>query len=127
MYIIAQVFGAYCGALLAFAVYYDDIYHYEGALLPDGTGIAFYTQPKDWVRPVSAFFTEALGTAVIACAILAFGDSWNSPPGAGMHALIIGLLTTTVCMALGYSTGGTFNPARGMCSIRHGFPEFCSC
>lgn len=95
------------------------------------TGIYIYTQPKDWVKPATAFFTEAFATGALCGSILALGDDANSPPGAGMHAFIIGLLVTTLLMALGEytrcwencsrttqlivagsNTGGTLNPAR---------------
>ncbi|CAK3967190.1 aquaporin-like protein [Lecanosticta acicola] len=126
VYILAQLLGAFTGALLAFAVYRDNIFHFEGGLNPDSTGAYVYTQPKDWVSNSTAFFTEMLGTAIVGCSILALGDSHNSPPGAGMHAFIIGLLTTTVTMALGYSTGGCFNPVRDLgprlASIAVGYP-----
>lgn len=114
VYILAQFVGAFTGALLAFAVYRDDIIHLDGGLVPESTGVAFYTQPQAWISNSTAFFTEMLGTAVIGCSIMALGDSHNSPPGAGMHAFIIGLLTTTATMALGYSTGGCFNPVRDL-------------
>ncbi|PPJ57797.1 hypothetical protein CBER1_00131 [Cercospora berteroae] len=112
VYILVQLLGAFTGALLAFAIYRDDIIHLDGALIAESTGKAFYSQPKDWISNSTAFFTEMLGTAVFGCAIMALGDSHNSPPGAGMHAFIIGLLSTTVSMALAFSTGGCFNPAR---------------
>lgn len=114
-YILAQVFGAFIGALLAFSVYKDSIMEVDGALLPETTGVRFYTQPQtDHISASTAFTVEMLGSAVISCAILALGDSGNSPPGAGMHALIIGLLITTTCMALGWTTRGCFNPARDL-------------
>ncbi|KAK4497540.1 hypothetical protein PRZ48_011991 [Zasmidium cellare] len=126
IYIIAQLLGAFTGTLLAFAIYRDNIIHLDGGLIPNSTGAALYTQPKDWVSNSTAFFTEMLGTAVIGCSIMALGDSHNSPPGAGMHAFIIGLLTTTVTMALGFSTGGCFNPVRDLgprlASIAVGYP-----
>lgn len=65
------------------------------------TGTYIYTQPKDWVKPATAFFTEAFATGTLCGSILALGDDANSPPGAGMHAFIIGLLVTTLLMALG--------------------------
>lgn len=127
LYIFVQLLGAFTGAILAFAVYRDDIIHLDGGLIPESTGMAFYTQPKDWVSNSTAFFTEMLGTAVIGCSILALGDSHNSPPGAGMHAFIIGLLTTAVTMSLGYSTGGCFNPVRDLgprlATIVAGYPS----
>jgi aquaglyceroporin related protein len=109
IYILSQVLGAFTGALLAYVVYRDGI-----AMIPDGkkeTATAFYTQPQDWMSNGTAFITEMLGTAVIGICILALGDSGNSPPGAGMHAFVIGLMVVAVTMALGQGTGGCFNPA----------------
>ncbi|GAB7327550.1 hypothetical protein MBLNU13_g11412t1 [Cladosporium sp. NU13] len=111
-YILIQILGAFCGALLAFAVHHDSILYLDGALIPDSTGVSMYTQPRDWVRVSTAFFSELLGSAVLTCTIMALGDSGNSPPGAGMHALIIGLVVTATSMALSYPTRGCFNPAR---------------
>lgn len=126
-YILAQILGAFVGALLAFAVHKDSILHMDGALIPETTGVNFYTQPQaDYISVSTAFTVEMLGSAVIACGILALGDSGNSPPGAGMHALIIGLLITTTCMALGWTTRGCFNPARDLgprlAAIAVGYP-----
>lgn len=112
LYVFVQVLGAFCGALLAFGVYYDSIMHLDGALLPESTGVSLYTQPRDWVRISTAFCCELLGSAVITCTIMALGDSGNSPPGAGMHAFIIGLVITATTMALAWPTRGCFNPAR---------------
>jgi aquaglyceroporin related protein len=115
VYILVQILGAFIGSLLAFAVYRDSIMNLDGALLPETTGVNFYTQPQaDYISVHTAFIVEMLGSAVIACTILALGDSGNSPPGAGMHAFIIGLLITTTCMALGWTTRGCFNPARDL-------------
>lgn len=115
MYILVQIFGAFIGSLLAFAVYRDSIINLDGGLLAETTGVNFYTQPQaDYISVHTAFIVEMLGSAVIACTILALGDSGNSPPGAGMHAFIIGLLITTTCMALGWTTRGCFNPARDL-------------
>jgi aquaglyceroporin related protein, other eukaryote len=113
-YIFVQVLGAFVGALLAFSIYRDNILHMDGAFKPDSTGIYFYTQPKEWISPSTAFFTEFLGSAVIGCTILALGDSGNSPPGAGMHAFIIGLMVMTVFMVTSYITGAALNGARDL-------------
>ena len=115
VYIFVQVFGAFIGALLAFAVHKDAIYHLDGALLSETTGVNFYTQPQaEYISVSTAFSVEMLGSAVIACTILALGDSGNSPPGAGMHAFIIGLVVTATSMALSWPTRGCFNPARDL-------------
>jgi aquaglyceroporin related protein len=115
VYVLVQILGAFVGSLLAFAVYRDSIMNLDGALVPETTGVNFYTQPQaDYISVRTAFIVEMLGSAVIACTILALGDSGNSPPGAGMHAFVIGLLITTTCMALGWTTRGCFNPARDL-------------
>ncbi|KAF2214431.1 hypothetical protein CERZMDRAFT_37883 [Cercospora zeae-maydis SCOH1-5] len=126
VYIFVQVLGAFTGAILAFSIYKDNIMHLDGALIPESTGGAFYTQPEEWISNSTAFVTELLGAAVFGLATLALGDSHNSPPGAGMHAFIFGLLATTVSMSLSYSTGGFFNPARDLgprlAAIAVGYP-----
>jgi aquaglyceroporin related protein len=114
LYLFVQVLGAFCGALLAVGVYYDSIMYLDGALLRESTGVSMYTQPRDWVRPSTAFFCELLGSGVLTCTIMALGDSGNSPPGAGMHAFIIGLVVTATSMALSWPTRGCFNPARDL-------------
>lgn len=101
VYILAQLLGAFTGALIAIAIYRDAILHLDGAFIPSSTGVSIYTQPKDWVRPATAFFTEAVGTGILALGIIALGDDANSPPGAGNHALIIGFLVSLILMAFG--------------------------
>jgi aquaglyceroporin related protein len=112
LYILIQVLDAFTGALFAFAFHHDSIIYLDGALLPEPTGVAMYTQLRPWVQPSTAFFTELLGSAVVTCTIMALGDSGNSLPGAGMHALIIGLVVTATSMGLAWPTRGCFNPAR---------------
>lgn len=126
-YIFAQCLGAFVGTLLALAVYHDSIINMDGALLSESTGLSIYTQPRGaYIRASTAFFTELLGSAILCCTILALGDSGNSPPGAGMHALIIGLLITTCTMSLSWTTRGCFNPARDfgprLAAIAFGYP-----
>ena len=86
-----------------------------------------YTQPRDWIRVSTAFFSELLGSAVLTCTVMALGDSGNSPPGAGMHALIIGLVVTATSMALSWPTRGCFNPARDfgprLAALAVGYPR----
>lgn len=76
------------------------------------TGIAIYTQPSSFATSGTAFFNEFTATAILSCAVLALGDDSNAPPGAGMHAFIVGLLVTALTMAFGYDTGACLNPAR---------------
>jgi hypothetical protein len=64
LYILIQVLDAFTGALFAFAFHHDNIIYLDGALLPEPTGMAMYTQLRPWVQPSTAFFTELLGSAV---------------------------------------------------------------
>lgn len=86
----------------------------DGALVPDSTGVSMYIQPRAWTQLSTAFLCELLGTAVLTCTIIALGDSHNSPPGAGMHAFIIGLVVVALNMAFAWPTRGCFNPARDL-------------
>jgi aquaglyceroporin related protein len=88
--------------------------HLDGALLRSSTGIAFYTQPKSWVSPPTAYFNELVATAILGCAIIALGDDTNAPPGAGMHAFIIGLIVFVLDTAFSPNTSACLNPTRDL-------------
>ncbi|KKY24140.1 putative aquaglyceroporin like protein [Phaeomoniella chlamydospora] len=111
-YIIAQIIGAITAGAICYGLYHDAIIHYQGSLRPEGSGVVFYTQPKSWVSPPTAFWNEFVGTAILTGTVLALGDDSNAPAGAGMGAFIIGLLVTALVMAFSFQTGGCFNPAR---------------
>ncbi|KAK6603323.1 MIP family channel protein [Botrytis cinerea] len=101
IYILAQVLGGFLAGLIAYGIYKDAIasYNATGGILGNG-------------QPSASFFNEFVATAILACTILALGDDSNAPPGAGMHALIVGLVVTVLTMAFGYTTGACLNPAR---------------
>ena len=71
VYVLTEVVGAFTGALLAFAIYNDNILHLGQGLSPEATGVYMYTQPQPWISAASAFFTEFLVTAVLGCTIMA--------------------------------------------------------
>jgi aquaglyceroporin related protein len=127
IYVAAQVFGAFLAGLIAYGVYRDAIISFDSqggqaaanggsvealSLLAGGSGKAFFTQPATFAGVGAGFANELVATAILACAILALGDDSNAPPGAGMHALIVGLVVTVLTMAFGYNTGACLNPAR---------------
>jgi aquaglyceroporin related protein len=127
VYVIAQVLGGFLAALIAYGVYRDAIIAFDTqggqpavdsgnaqalGLFAGGSGKAFFTQPASFAGVGAGFVNEFVATATLACAILALGDDSNAPPGAGMHALIVGLVVTVLTMAFGYNTGACLNPAR---------------
>lgn len=109
VYVVVQILGAFVGAALSYAIYSDAIAFVDPTLTE--TYSSFFTVPQDWVSPATAFFSEFLGGAVIMIAVLSLGDDQNNPPGAGMHAFILGLLVTVLKMTLGYNTGGALSPS----------------
>lgn len=112
-YFSAQFIGAFCAAFAAYGLYYNSIQYHVSTNMDTGIVASFVTgQREAWIGPVTAFFTEFLGTAFLAVAVLALGDDQNAPPGAGMNALIIGLVITCLSMTFAYQTGAAFNPSR---------------
>lgn len=109
VYVAIQIAAAFAGAALAYAVYADAIAAVDPALT--ATYASFFTVPQAWVSPATAFFSEFLGGAVLLVAVLSLGDDQNNPPGAGMHAFVLGLLVTVLKMTLGYNTGGALSPS----------------
>ncbi|KAL6237923.1 aquaporin-like protein [Aspergillus navahoensis] len=117
-YALAQIIGAITAAGIAYALYHDAIVQLTASshvpqAQPD-IKQAMVVTPKPFVHPVASFFAEFVGSAILIGTILALGDDSNAPPGAGMQAFIIGILITVLVLALGYTTGGCFNPARDL-------------
>ncbi|KAL2817930.1 aquaporin-like protein [Aspergillus cavernicola] len=115
-YILAQVIGGITARGIAYAIYHDSIV--QSAVLNNVSQAksparqAMITAPKVFVHPVLAFFTGFLGTAILMGVIMALRDDTNAPPGARMQAFVIGILITVLILALAYTRGGCFNPAR---------------
>lgn len=109
VYVVVQILAAFAGGALAYAIYSDAIAYVDPTMTE--TYSSFFTVPKPWVSMATAFFSEFLSGAVIMIAVLSLGDDQNNPPGAGMHAFILGLLVTVLKMTLGYNTGAALSPA----------------
>lgn len=111
-YIIAQVLGTTAAGGLAWGLFRDAILHADPGLTAEITGRAIYTLPQEYVGVTTAFFSELVTTAILVCVVFALGDDRNSPPGAGMNALILGMVVSILLMAMGLNTGPCLNPAR---------------
>ncbi|KAL4873969.1 hypothetical protein BDV12DRAFT_191838 [Aspergillus spectabilis] len=116
-YFAAQFIGAFVAALTVYGLYYHSIQHYLSFSTTDSptTNIlnCFITSQRNpWIGPATAFFNEFLGTAVLTITVLALGDDQNAPPGAGMNALVVGLMVYTLSITFSYQTGAAFNPSR---------------
>ncbi|KAJ9145135.1 Aquaporin-like protein [Pleurostoma richardsiae] len=109
IYTSAQFVASLAAGGLAYGIYADSIRYADPRL--EGMPKTFFSTPQEWVSLRSAFANQVVGSAVMMIAVLALGDDQNNPPGAGMHALVLGLLVTTLKFTLGYNTGSSLNPA----------------
>ncbi len=114
-YIVAQVIGAFIAAAILWAVYHGAFMQYEHLhhVSKDATeATVFFTFKKPFVGNLGAFADEFIGTALLVGLIFAIVDIRNSPPGANIAPLIIGLLVVAIGLSFGYNSGYAINPAR---------------
>ena len=120
-YIVAQVVGAFLGALGVYLVYREGL---VSAGMPNvwctgpgsvfgqafwgGTGAAAIGSYSLF----NAFMAEIFGTAVLLFGVLAMIDEKNLGPGANMAPLLIGFVVLAVGLSLGGPSGYAINPAR---------------
>ncbi len=122
-YIIAQMIGAFLGALGVYLVYREGL---VAAGMPNvwctgpGSvfGQAFWGAPGG--NPIgsysiaNAFVAEVFGTAVLLWGVLAMIDAKNLGPQANMAPLLIGFVVAAVGFSLGGPSGYAINPARDL-------------
>lgn len=114
-YFLGQFLGAFLACYAAYGIYYDGIQEYLSIQTNSSTAIlnGFVTSRRfPFVGAATAFFSEFVGTALLACTVLALGDDQNAPPGAGMNSLIIGLVIYGLNLSFVYNTGLAMNFAR---------------
>ena len=113
-YIIAQLLGAFVGAVLVWITYFDHWKETDDPVLKLGV---FSTIPQ--IRnTVPNFITEVIGTAMLlfgVVAIVANIPRIGSPVFTiGLLPLIIGFLVLAIGLSLGGPTGYAINPARDL-------------
>jgi aquaglyceroporin related protein len=109
IYLAVHFLATLSAAALAYGIYADSIHHLDPSL--DSMSQTFFSTPQEWVSFPSAFLSQMVGSAVMMIAVFALGDDQNNPPGAGMHAFVLGLLVTTLKFALGFNGAAALNPA----------------
>jgi glycerol uptake facilitator protein len=115
-YMLAQVVGAFLGALVVRFTYTDLINSIDPKHTIATQGI-FSTLPGNGVYEVSvtnAFFDQVVGTAILVFVVFALTTATNNPPLANMGPLIIGFLVVGIGMAWGVNAGYAINPARDL-------------
>ncbi len=109
-YILAQMLGGFCGALLVYLFYKD---HYDATEDPDTKLGTFCTMPAI-PNKARNFFCEFVGTWLLMFVILMFATKENTATvGLGaMGAFPVTALIMAIGMSLGGTTGYAINPAR---------------
>lgn len=106
-YILAQVSGAFVGAVLVWLHYLP---HWAGTDSPEKKLAIFATGPA--IRSVPAnLFSEILGTLVLVLGIQFIGANEFAQ---GLNPLIVGSLIISIGLGLGGTTGFAINPARDL-------------
>jgi MIP family channel proteins len=116
-YIIAQVAGAFVGALIVYVGYMEAFTNFDNGIRqvagPQGTAGIFATYPQAFLSVFpGGFLDQVIGTAILVGVIFAISDARNTPPPAGLAPLIVGLLVVAIGTAFGYNAGYAINPAR---------------
>lgn len=111
-YWVAQVLGAFVGAMILFFVYHGAIdAALNGANITQVGGV-FYTSHKPFVGVFGSFGDEFIGTLLLVALIFAIVDTRNQPIQHGLNPLIIGFLIVAIGYSFGLNTGYAINPAR---------------
>lgn len=112
LYILAQMIGAFLGAVLAWLAYYSQFQANADKELAQPTLGNFSTIPE--VRnPVANLATEIIATTALVLPILAFGLT-KGLGESGTAVLVVALLVVGIGLSLGGPTGYAINPARDL-------------
>jgi glycerol uptake facilitator protein len=122
-YIVAQIAGAFLGALAVFLVYMEGL---QEAGMPNvwstGPGAVFGQSfmPESGVANagtyslLNASIAEFFGTMILILGVLAVGDDKNLAPRGNIGPLIVGFVVLAVGLSLGGPSGYSINPARDL-------------
>ena len=118
-YWCAQLVGAFLGAAIVYALYYNVIDHFNATqnLTRAGGGAAgvFFTAPGLAVTTMKGFIDEIILTAILVFGIFAITDEFNTmAPQANFGAIVIGLLVAVIGASMGYLEAWAINPARDL-------------
>jgi glycerol uptake facilitator protein len=109
-YSLAQTAGAFAAAALVFWNYLPAFRQVDPQL--DHTAGVFTTFPAFPTILQAGFLDQVIGTALLLLLVFAITDEFNSPPGANLAPLLIGLVVVAIGMSFGGMHGYAINPAR---------------
>jgi len=106
--IIAEILGAFVGAVLVFLAYYS---HFAATKDPGPKLGVFSTGPA--IRNLGLnMLTEIIGTFMLVFGVMVINNAIKPP--AGLGPVIVGLLVLSIGLSLGGPTGYAINPARDL-------------
>jgi glycerol uptake facilitator protein len=118
-YWAAQVFGAFVGAIVVYALFqpvidnYNQVHNLTRAA--GGAAGVLFTHPGLAITPMHALFDQIILTALLLLGIFAITEQYNEmAPGANSGALMIGFLVAAIGASMGYLEAWAINPARDL-------------
>lgn len=113
-FIIAQILGAFVGAVLVWLAYLS---HWEETADP-GLKLGVFSTAPAIRNTVANLVTEIIGTAMLVFGVVAIVTTFTAGGGeiawGGIFPLLIGLLVLAIGLSLGGPTGYAINPARDL-------------
>jgi glycerol uptake facilitator protein len=109
-YCIVQTAGAFTAAALVYQNYLPAFHRVDPQL--DSTAGVFTTFPAFPALLQAGFLDQVIGTGLLLLLVFAITDEFNSPPGANMAPLMIGLVVVAIGISFGGMHGYAINPAR---------------
>ena len=109
-YMIAQVFGGFCGAALTYLNYRPAFLKADPDLSRTAGVLATFPAFPD--LPMAGLFDQVLGTALLLLMIFALSDDRNLPPAANLAPVLVGTVVILIGIAFGGMHVYAINPAR---------------
>ena len=109
-YSAAQTAGAFAAAALVFWNYLPAFHQADPQL--ERTAGVFTTFPAFPQFPQAGFLDQLIGTGLLVLLVFAIIDEFNSPPGANLAPVLIGLVVVAIGVSFGGMHGYAINPAR---------------
>lgn len=113
-YLIGQYTGAFLGAAVVFATYYEKISVLEVEGLTMSTAGIFATYPSPDISQVTGFLDQVVGTGLLLFCVRGITDDKNAKVPAFFQPFLIGLVVVNIGTAFGFNCGYAINPARDL-------------
>ena len=115
-YVLAQMLGAWMGALAVYIVYLEALDNFDGGsrsiVGANGTASIWVTSPRPFVSTLGGFVDEMFGTALLMLCLFAVIDPKNAVVKKSSHPFVIALIVFAIGVCFGFNTGYAINPAR---------------